>query len=168
MRTNCSKYILPRYSYHVQTFCGDAVRIGPAPFVGQPPIYVLYLDSLLLPDLCRMRPYFILAVAACLSAVLAQNPSTALTLETPGFITACESITMLYSGGTPPYSLSILCEVSEIGYFERIILVSAETARSYVWNVDLAPGTFVVLFLEDSTGDVVDPEFVVGTNATNL
>lgn len=107
---------------------------------------------------------------------------------------------MLYSGGTPPYSLSstlpspfgdhtsgaggkkkseeltlaprvlwcgaVLCEVSEIGYFERIILVSAETARSYVWNVDLAPGTFVVLFLEDSTGDVVDPEFVVGTNAS--
>lgn len=75
-----------------------------------------------------------------------------LTINTPSNVVVCQPTLIDWSGGTPPYHLSILPGNQPSA--PAIEDLGDHYGTSYTWVDDLEPGTSVMLALRDSTGAV--------------
>ncbi|KAF9223863.1 hypothetical protein BS17DRAFT_122965 [Gyrodon lividus] len=88
---------------------------------------------------------FITALATVLPAVLGQ-----MTVNTPASVTECEPTQFAWTGGSPPYYLSLVpAGQPSAPPFKQF---PTQTATSYTWNTDLQSGTSFTISLKDSTG----------------
>ncbi|EMD34128.1 hypothetical protein CERSUDRAFT_117626 [Gelatoporia subvermispora B] len=87
------------------------------------------------------------ALVAVLPAVLGQN----LMVNSPPNIVQCEPTQLSWTGGSPPYYLSLI----PAGQPSAAAIKSFPTQQgnSYTWNVDLQQGTSFSIELKDSTGN---------------
>ncbi|KAF8151350.1 hypothetical protein B0H34DRAFT_727284 [Crassisporium funariophilum] len=73
-----------------------------------------------------------------------------LAINTPVNAVVCEPTLITWSGGTPPYFLTVLPAGSPGG--PALVDLGVQTGVSTTWNTNVAAGTSVVLGLRDSTG----------------
>ncbi|KAL4064528.1 hypothetical protein V8B97DRAFT_314088 [Scleroderma yunnanense] len=88
---------------------------------------------------------------ALLAAIVAIVPAAfGLTVNTPGNVVECEPIQFQWSGGTPPYYLSLIpggqTSAPPIKQFPN------QDGTSYTWLVDLPANTIFNIALKDSLG----------------
>ncbi|CDZ97643.1 hypothetical protein [Phaffia rhodozyma] len=88
----------------------------------------------------------LVSALAAVSAVA----QTALTVNTPFGLTFCQPSLLSWTGGTAPYYLTINQGGSTSAVLET--LLSASSATSYTWIVDIAAATSVTVAIKDSTG----------------
>ncbi|KAF8992849.1 hypothetical protein BDQ17DRAFT_1286827, partial [Cyathus striatus] len=92
-----------------------------------------------------MKP---LASAVVVVAILPRI--AALTVNTPTSVVQCQPIMLSWSGGSPPYYISLLpggqVSATAIKSFDR------QDGNQYTWIVDLPSGTPFTISLKDGTG----------------
>lgn len=89
----------------------------------------------------------LVALALVASSALAQ-----LQINTPASAVVCEPLLLTWSGGTPPYFLSIL-PGNQPGA-SALITFPQTSATSVTWNVDIAAQTSLGLDIRDSSGAI--------------
>ncbi|KAI6025720.1 hypothetical protein F5J12DRAFT_809975 [Pisolithus orientalis] len=89
------------------------------------------------------------AVALFVAAALAQST---LTINTPANVVECEPTLITWSGGTPPYFLSILPGATPNG--AALENLGQQNSTSVTWVANIAAGTSIGLTLRDNTGQV--------------
>jgi len=91
------------------------------------------------------------AVVVALAAFVGQAFAQAL-INTPASLLTCQPALLSWSGGAPPYYLSILPGGQSGG--APLKQFGEQSGTSLTWNVDLAAGTSITLAVRDSTGAV--------------
>ncbi|KAL7408866.1 hypothetical protein BDY24DRAFT_405138 [Mrakia frigida] len=96
---------------------------------------------------------------------LASLASAQLTINTPGSVVQCQPTLLTYSGGRPPYYLSILPGQSLANPYESIFPTND---LSYSWLCDLGANTTVTFGIKDSDGVInYTGVLVVGASPSN-
>jgi len=85
------------------------------------------------------------AVALFVSGALAQ-----FTINTPTNVVVCQPILLTWSGGTPPYFLSVLPGSQPNA--AALVDLGQQSGTSFTWTVNIAAGTSIGLNLRDSSG----------------
>lgn len=80
-------------------------------------------------------------------ALAIQGVFADLTIDTPS-LTQCGSVLLSWTASSPPYNLLVAPADDLCG--EALVDLGQQTGLSYQWNVALAAGTAIVLFIEDS------------------
>lgn len=83
-------------------------------------------------------------------ALAIQGVFADLTIDTPS-LTQCGSVLLTWTASSPPYNLLVAPADDLCG--EALVDLGQQTGLSYQWNVALAAGTAIVLFIEDSQGN---------------
>ncbi|KAH8099938.1 hypothetical protein BXZ70DRAFT_939653 [Cristinia sonorae] len=89
----------------------------------------------------------LVSVAIFVAGALAQGP---ITINTPENVVVCQPTLLTFSGGVPPYILSVLPGNQPSA--QPLEQYTNLTGTSYTWNANIAAGTQVGLTLRDSTG----------------
>jgi hypothetical protein len=98
-----------------------------------------------------MKSVFLsLATVAVHAATAFAQASPGFTINTPSNVVVCEPVLLSWSGGTPPYSLSVLPGSSPTG--AALEDLGTQNGTSFTWDVNIAAGTQIGLTLRDSTG----------------
>ncbi|KAI0039854.1 hypothetical protein FA95DRAFT_1577323 [Auriscalpium vulgare] len=97
-----------------------------------------------------MRSTFSSLVAAALFVVAASAQT--LTINTPSNVAECLPLQITWSGGTPPYTVSLASGTDPNGPALQILATNTQ-ATSFSWSaVNFASGTSLDLNVRDSTG----------------
>jgi hypothetical protein len=99
------------------------------------------------------------ALLAFAAAAAAQD----LVINTPQGVIACEPTLITWSGGTPPYFVSLL-DGNDVNGAAIDTLQNNVTATSFTWQVNYKPGTQLALQVKDQTG-TTKPSAVFPINA---
>ncbi|KAF9475386.1 hypothetical protein BDN70DRAFT_883749 [Pholiota conissans] len=92
----------------------------------------------------------IFATAAAAAVLLAGNALAQLTVNTPGPAVVCQPLLISWTGGTPPYFLSVLPGNQPTA--AALIDFGQQTGTQLTWTVNITAGTSLGLNLRDSTG----------------
>ncbi|KAE9407688.1 hypothetical protein BT96DRAFT_914385 [Gymnopus androsaceus JB14] len=92
------------------------------------------------------------AVSVVAASVLPSILAQALTVNTPSGLATCEPTLLAWSGGVPPYYLSIIPGNNTAG--SALKTFDSTSTTSYTWTVDLAAGTPITVALKDNTGAI--------------
>ncbi|EPQ54378.1 hypothetical protein GLOTRDRAFT_130486 [Gloeophyllum trabeum ATCC 11539] len=90
-----------------------------------------------------------LALASAVAGVVGQN----FMINTPSNVVVCEPILFTWTGGTPPYYLSILPGGQPSA--PALVNLGEQQGTSYTWTVTQPAGTSLGLTLRDSSGQTV-------------
>ncbi|KAI0649698.1 hypothetical protein C8Q79DRAFT_1006046 [Trametes meyenii] len=90
------------------------------------------------------------------------DTSTALKIATPQLLEQCDTVTLRWTGGTPPYAL-------EVGTYHAVLAnFVGITTTSMVWTANVTAGTTIALLLNDTAGaNAASDLFIVGDSANN-
>jgi hypothetical protein len=89
----------------------------------------------------------------------------ALTINTPPDAVECEPTLLTWSGGTPPYFLSVTPGATPDG--TALEDLGQQNGTSFSWNTNIAAGTSVDLTLRDNTGAIAQSApFTIQAGAT--
>ncbi|KIJ52639.1 hypothetical protein M422DRAFT_43467 [Sphaerobolus stellatus SS14] len=93
--------------------------------------------------------FFSATVFALFSALVVKG---ALQIDTPSSVVVCEPVAFHFSGGTPPYYVSLIPAGQPAGSaFKQF---PSTTGNTITWNVDMQSGTAFSLSLRDGSGNV--------------
>jgi hypothetical protein len=92
-----------------------------------------------------------LATAAILAITAAAQDG--FTINTPSNVVVCQPILLSWTGGTPPYFLTIHDGNNPTG--PAIQDLGSQDSTSFTWTVNIAAGTSIGLAVRDSTGQSV-------------
>ncbi|KZP23822.1 hypothetical protein FIBSPDRAFT_1042667, partial [Athelia psychrophila] len=87
---------------------------------------------------------------AVLALFVASALGQALTINTPSNVVECEPTLLNWTGGVPPYFLSI--QPGNQPSAAALESLGTQTGNSYTWSTDIAAGTSIGLSIRDSTG----------------
>ncbi|BEJ17332.1 hypothetical protein CspHIS471_0607330 [Cutaneotrichosporon sp. HIS471] len=74
-------------------------------------------------------------------------------IETPASVVQCQPARLMWSGGSPPYWITVI-PAGQAGAAPIMTLKDSTTDTSMTWNVNLAPTTQVTLQIRDGAGNV--------------
>ncbi|BEI88406.1 uncharacterized protein CcaverHIS019_0111240 [Cutaneotrichosporon cavernicola] len=74
-------------------------------------------------------------------------------IETPASVVQCQPARLMWSGGSPPYWITVI-PAGQAGAAPIMTLKDSTTDTSMTWNVNLAPNTQVSLQIRDGSGNV--------------
>jgi hypothetical protein len=95
----------------------------------------------------------ILALATTAILAIGAVAQDTFTINTPSNVVVCLPVLLSWTGGTPPYFLSVHDGNNPTG--PAIEDLGSQDGTSFTWEVKLAAGTSVGLSLRDSTGLIV-------------
>ncbi|KAG1870601.1 hypothetical protein DFJ58DRAFT_763737 [Suillus subalutaceus] len=81
-----------------------------------------------------------------------------LTVNTPADVVECQPVLFSWSGGVPPYYLTLVPGGQSMA--SPIKSFPTQTGTSYTWNVDLQANTIFNIALKDSTGTTAYSDIV--------